>query len=171
MLREWQESVATRTPHYSEARVWNARAGAYRHTVSRGTPVFRSDGSVREWVGSDSDVHEQKQLSESLQEASRRKDEFLATLAHELRNPLAPLRNGLQIIKLVPHDMTKVERAVAIMDRQLNQMVRLIDDLLDVSRIQPRQGGAAPGAPAPRGHRAASPGDLQSARRTSRARR
>jgi PAS domain S-box-containing protein len=133
--REWLESVASCKPHYSEARLWNARAGAYRHTISRGTPVFRADGTVREWVGSDSDVHDEKQLAESLQEASRRKDEFLATLAHELRNPLAPLRNGLQIVKRAPHDVAKVDRALAMMDRQLNQLVRLIDDLLDVSRF------------------------------------
>jgi PAS domain S-box-containing protein len=132
---EWADSVACATLHYSAARLWNARAGAYRHTVSRATPVFNADGTVREWVGSDTDVHEQIQLAESLQESARRKDEFLATLAHELRNPLAPLRNGLQVIKLVPHDTPKIERAAAMMDRQLVQMVRLIDDLLDVSRI------------------------------------
>jgi CheY-like chemotaxis protein len=63
------------------------------------------------------------------------KDEFLATLAHELRNPLAPLRNGLEIMKLAGHDAAALERARAMMERQLGQMVRLVDDLLDVSRI------------------------------------
>jgi signal transduction histidine kinase/ActR/RegA family two-component response regulator len=73
--------------------------------------------------------------SERLRDSDRRKDEFLATLAHELRNPLAPIRNALQIIQLAGNDGPAVEQARAMMERQLGQMVRLIDDLLDVSRI------------------------------------
>jgi CheY-like chemotaxis protein len=67
--------------------------------------------------------------------ADRRKDEFLATLAHELRNPLAPIRTGLDIMRLNASDPVACDRARAIMERQLKQMVRLVDDLLDVSRI------------------------------------
>ena len=67
--------------------------------------------------------------------ADRRKDEFLATLAHELRNPLAPIRTGLDIMRVNANDQQACERARAIMERQLRQMVRLVDDLLDVSRI------------------------------------
>jgi signal transduction histidine kinase/ActR/RegA family two-component response regulator len=67
--------------------------------------------------------------------ADRRKDEFLATLAHELRNPLAPIRTGLDILRMAGDDKVACERARAIMERQLRQMVRLVDDLLDVSRI------------------------------------
>jgi len=67
--------------------------------------------------------------------ADRRKDEFLATLAHELRNPLAPIRTGLDIMRVNSKDAAAVERARTIMERQLKQMVRLVDDLLDVSRI------------------------------------
>jgi signal transduction histidine kinase/CheY-like chemotaxis protein len=70
-----------------------------------------------------------------LTEADRRKDEFLAVLAHELRNPLAPLRAGLELIRLSGDASTAVQRTRAIMDRQVRHMVRLIDDLLDVSRI------------------------------------
>ncbi|HYC38190.1 MAG TPA: histidine kinase dimerization/phospho-acceptor domain-containing protein, partial [Usitatibacter sp.] len=73
--------------------------------------------------------------SEALREADRRKDEFLATLAHELRNPLAPIRNALQILKVAGDDPAKAAKAREMMERQLNQMVRLVDDLLDVSRI------------------------------------
>ena len=73
--------------------------------------------------------------SKKLNEMDRRKDEFLATLAHELRNPLAPLRNGLQLLKLAKDDTALIERTRRMMDMQLSQMVRLIDDLLDVSRI------------------------------------
>ncbi len=72
--------------------------------------------------------------AEELRQADRRKDEFLATLAHELRNPLAPIRTGLDVLKRVP-DEAAAARTRETMDRQLNHMVRLIDDLLDVSRI------------------------------------
>lgn len=78
---------------------------------------------------------ENARLVEDLRVASRRKDEFLATLAHELRNPLAPLRNMLQIMSQGRHDQQVVARACDSMERQVVHMVRLIDDLLDVSRI------------------------------------
>jgi signal transduction histidine kinase/CheY-like chemotaxis protein len=71
----------------------------------------------------------------ALRAADRRKDEFLATLAHELRNPLAPLRNGLQIARLSSRGDTMLQRTVEMMDRQLSHLVRLVDDLLDVARI------------------------------------
>ncbi len=76
-----------------------------------------------------------RQYSADLSDADRRKNEFLATLAHELRNPLAPLRNGLQIIRLSGGSRESVEQTRGMMERQLEQMVRLVDDLLDVSRI------------------------------------
>ncbi len=81
------------------------------------------------------DITDRKLAMESLQEADRRKDEFLATLAHELRNPLAPIRNGLQILRLGRGNPQAEEQARAMIERQVQQMVRLIDDLLDLSRI------------------------------------
>ncbi len=81
------------------------------------------------------DITERKRAEEALREADRRKDEFLATLAHELRNPLAPIRNGLELIRLVNGDRQSVEQARTMMDRQLQQMVHLVEDLLDLSRI------------------------------------
>jgi PAS domain S-box-containing protein len=80
------------------------------------------------------DITRLKQIEDELREADQRKNEFLATLAHELRNPLAPIRNGLEILRLAPSGEV-AERARTMMDRQLQQMVRLIDDLLEVSRI------------------------------------
>jgi len=79
--------------------------------------------------------HELNQRLTQLAEADRRKDEFLATLAHELRNPLAPIRNALQILKRIDSDSRRVVATRDIIDRQVTHMVRLIDDLLDVSRI------------------------------------
>ncbi len=78
---------------------------------------------------------ERERLVARLQEQDQRKDEFLATLAHELRNPLAPIRNGLQIMRLAHGDADAIERVRSMMERQLGQMVHLIDDLLDLSRI------------------------------------
>jgi signal transduction histidine kinase len=80
-------------------------------------------------------AHERLRLIEQLREQDRRKDEFLATLAHELRNPLAPIRNGLELIRQSNGDPVILEKATTIMHRQIEQMVRLVDDLLDVARI------------------------------------
>ena len=81
------------------------------------------------------DITERKRAEEALKEADRRKNEFLAMLAHELRNPLAPIRNALQILRLTEGNGEAVQSASAMMERQIGQMVRLVDDLLDVSRI------------------------------------
>ena len=72
---------------------------------------------------------------EALREADRRKDDFLATLSHELRNPLAPIRSGLHVLRLAGADAETRRRALGMMERQVTQMVRLVDDLLEVSRI------------------------------------
>ena len=81
------------------------------------------------------DITDRKRAEEALQEANRHKDEFIALLAHELRNPLAPLRTALQVMQLAEGNPGKVARAREVMERQLGHMVRLIDDLLDISRI------------------------------------
>jgi PAS domain S-box-containing protein len=80
-------------------------------------------------------AYERLRLIQQLREADRRKDEFLATLAHELRNPLAPIRNALQLWSMAEGDADQVAQARSIMERQFEQMVHLVDDLLDISRI------------------------------------
>jgi PAS domain S-box-containing protein len=98
-------------------------------------PIPGPDGRTK-WVGGIAiDISDRIRAEEALQEADRRKDEFLATLAHELRNPLAPLRNSLEILELLPDNADAVVEARAVMRRQVDYMVHLIDDLLDVSRI------------------------------------
>jgi PAS domain S-box-containing protein len=82
-----------------------------------------------------SDITERRRNEESLKEADRRKEEFLATLAHELRNPLAPIRNGLEIMRLAGDNREAAEEARTLIERQVVHMVRLIDDLMDISRI------------------------------------
>jgi two-component system, sensor histidine kinase len=80
-------------------------------------------------------IAETGRRAEALREADKRKDEFLATLAHELRNPLAPIRNAVEILRVARENPGMSAKAIAMMERQLAQMVRLVDDLLDVSRI------------------------------------
>jgi PAS domain S-box-containing protein len=82
------------------------------------------------------DITARKRADAALKEADRRKDEFLATLAHELRNPLAPIRNSLETMQLAKTHDPIVERAREIIGRQVNHLVRLVDDLLEVSRIE-----------------------------------
>ncbi|HVK13789.1 MAG TPA: ATP-binding protein [Gemmataceae bacterium] len=108
--------------------------GQYRWAVAAALPRFEG-GAFRGYVGTVFDVHDRRLGEEALREADRRKDEFLATLAHELRNPLAPLRNGLQVLKLAPGDARAAEQARGMMERQVGQLTHLIDDLMDVSRI------------------------------------
>lgn len=109
--------------------------GTVIHTLISAAPLYDSAGQVRGAVATVLDVTERRQAENALREADHRKDEFLATLAHELRNPLAPIRNGLQIMRMAPHNQEAVEQARNMMDRQLLQLIRLVDDLLDVSRI------------------------------------
>ena len=108
--------------------------GEIRWVSSRGRVLRTPDGHER-LLGVVGDITEQKRAVEALERADRRKDEFLATLAHELRNPLAPLRNSLAIVQRSRGDAELFGRASAVMERQLGHLVRLIDDLLDVSRI------------------------------------
>ena len=98
-------------------------------------PILGPSGQAALVGGMAIDITDRLRVEEALKEADRRKDEFLATLAHELRNPLAPLRNGLELIKRAEGNSTLIERARILMERQLGQMVRLVDDLLDLSRI------------------------------------
>ena len=133
-LAQWEEALATGKPTEIEYRL-RAGDGCYRWQLIRGVPLKNSEGQVMKWFGTITDIHDRKQAEQELQENNRRKDEFLATLAHELRNPLAPIRNGLQVMRMANGDPDAVEKARTMMERQLTQMVRLVDDLLDVSRI------------------------------------
>jgi signal transduction histidine kinase len=128
LLRVFAEGVplSIEFPYESEAGI--------RHFSSQLVPEFGFDNQVEYVLGVTHDVTDRIVYEKALFEADRRKDEFIATLAHELRNPLSPILTGLQILRLTlkpqgPHP------TLDMMDRQLGQMTRLIDDLLDVSRI------------------------------------
>ena len=109
--------------------------GTVRHVYGHATPLRNPDGSVRGAIGAFVDITDRKRAEEALKEADRRKDEFLATLAHELRNPLAPMRNALEILRLHGDREEQAAQTRLTIERQLKMLVRLVDDLLDVSRI------------------------------------
>ncbi|MFO0604834.1 MAG: PAS domain-containing protein [Polyangiales bacterium] len=109
--------------------------GGRRYYAARLVPERGDDGEVASGLSVTHDVTDSHAAAASLREADRRKDEFLALLAHELRNPLAPIRTGLQVLRLSAPDEAAAARARAMMERQVEHMVRLVDDLLDISRI------------------------------------
>jgi PAS domain S-box-containing protein len=110
-------------------------AGEVRWIRATGKTTCDERGRPLQFDGTAHDITTRKRAEEALQEADRRKDEFLATLAHELRNPLAPIRNSLHLLRLSGDLSPALSQVRDIMERQVNHMVRLIDDLLDVSRI------------------------------------
>jgi len=121
--------------------VFIRKSGEYFPALVNAKPI-RKEGRAVGTVIEVRDVRVEKEAAEALRllaanlsEANRKKDEFLATLAHELRNPLAPIRNGLLLMKLAGDDAEAVERSRSMMERQIEQMVRLVDDLMDISRI------------------------------------
>jgi signal transduction histidine kinase/CheY-like chemotaxis protein len=132
LLSGWLQRAVTQ-PILDVARV--ARQVIDHHDYSlRATK--NTDDEIGELVDSfNAMLAEAGRRAEALREADRRKDEFLATLAHELRNPLAPLRNSLEILRMPQANEAMRDKARQMMERQLAQMVRLVDDLLDVSRI------------------------------------
>ncbi|HEY5102792.1 MAG TPA: ATP-binding protein [Steroidobacteraceae bacterium] len=117
-------------------------SGELTHRTSDGREVrvesrmrLIRDGAELTVVEADRDVTERMQTLTALREADRRKDEFLATLAHEIRNPLAPIRNELEIMRVARGNAEIIEHSRAVMERQLAHLVHLVDDLMDVSRI------------------------------------
>lgn len=147
---EWRSTVEARfirsdpselrQPHENP---WRTKSGEERLIEWRCMVLPQRDQSGRCFlVGTGVDVTDRDQMeqelrkqAEELSQADGKKNEFLAMLAHELRNPLAPIRHGLQVLRLADKGSDVAERAQSIMERQVQQMMRLVDDLLDVSRI------------------------------------
>lgn len=137
-LRAWEKALREGTEYEIEVR--NRRHdGAYRWFLTRATPTRDRDGHITEWYGSTTDIHELKMAEEALRAADRQKDEFLATLAHELRNPLAPIGNVVEVLRAKGGDEPEVVWSRDVIERQVRQMSYLLDDLLDVSRITRRR--------------------------------
>jgi two-component system CheB/CheR fusion protein len=132
----WAEAERAGTHYRSACRVWHAPSGGYRFCESSAVAIRNVDGSIREWIGTLVDEHERERALHELREADRRKDEFLAMLSHELRNPLAPILNAVQVLDRVgPGDEEVTAKYRDVITRQVQHMKRLLDDLLDVSRV------------------------------------
>ena len=127
-------SVNHGDPYDIEYRVLRPEGGT-RWIWAIGQTFFDASGTPRHFDGLTVDVTEEKRSVEVLKEADRRKDEFLAMLGHELRNPLAPIRNAVQFLQRVVPGDEQINRMLAVIDRQARQLTGLVDDLLDVSRI------------------------------------
>jgi PAS domain S-box-containing protein len=106
-----------------------------RHAQVRLSPIVGSDGQVSHILGALTDVTLRKQAEEALRAADRHKDQFLAMLAHELRNPLAPISNAANLLAAKPVEPAEARHLGEILGRQTTQLARLLDDLLDAARI------------------------------------
>lgn len=109
--------------------------GQRRMILNYARPIRNAEGQIAGGVAVNVDITDLKRAEEKLREADRRKDEFLATLAHELRNPLAPIRTGLELLKTLKDNPAELEDIRSTMERQTDQLIRLVNDLLDISRI------------------------------------
>lgn len=141
VLEKWKESLAT-GESFEMTFPLRGADGNYRPFLTRVTPVHDTQGAIIRWFGTNTDISKEREsqlelrnIAAKLSEADRRKDAFLATLAHELRNPLSPIKTASQLMQLVGDDATQLRELSEVIDRQVAHMVRLIDDLMDVSRI------------------------------------
>ncbi len=130
----WRHSLTTGETYEVQYRLRH-RSGEYRWTLGRALPVRDESGRIIRWMGTCTDIHDQKLAEEELKKQSQRKDQFLAMLAHELRNPLAPISTAAKLLELAPTDPKRVQHAGEIISRQVKHMTDLVDDLLDVSRV------------------------------------
>jgi len=130
----WARSVNEGIPYETTYRIRH-HSGEYRWILARALPLRDENGQVVQWLGTDTDIHQQKLAEDALQAANQRKDEFLAMLAHELRNPLAPISAAAQVLRLAPNDPSRVRSYADVISRQVGHMTTLVDDLLDVSRV------------------------------------
>ncbi|HEX5819746.1 MAG TPA: PAS domain-containing protein, partial [Gemmatimonadales bacterium] len=140
-IRTWAAAVDQGHPHEFAYRL-RRHDGIYRWFLARTWPQRDARGTILRWFGTGTDIDDAKRAEKvmrdteaALREADRRKDEFLATLAHELRNPLAPIRQASRLASMPEATPAQVQWSHGVIDRQVAGMARLLDDLLDVSRI------------------------------------
>ena len=132
--RTWRNALETQAEFTAEFR-FRRSDGEYRWHSSRALPVRNDAGEVVRWIGTFTDVHGVTLATAALKDADRRKDEFLATLAHELRNPLSPMRIAVTLLGRREGEDPELSRLRLVIERQVGHLTRLVDDLLDVSRI------------------------------------
>jgi PAS domain S-box-containing protein len=110
--------------------------GEFRWFLSRVEPIRDAEGGkVTRWLGTATDVTEQHLAEQQLRESDRRKDEYLAMLGHELRNPLAAIHSATELVRIIRGEDARLDHAIGVLQRQSSHMVRLVEGLLEVSRI------------------------------------
>ena len=134
VLLPYVEQVVKGEPVECEVHVELPTRGA-RWLDVKYAPLYESENTQAGWIEVITDITMGKGLESALRDADEHKDHFLATLAHELRNPLAPIKNGLYLLELSADDPETIQKTHAMMARQVEHMVRLVDDLMDLSRI------------------------------------
>jgi len=134
VVKETERYLETRDKVYNVDYRVGGKEGAYRWVNSRGQALWDPSGKSTRMAGSLTDISDRKKLDEDLMASDRRKDEFLAMLSHELRNPLAPMTGALELMKSAT-DRDTEQRALHVLERQVGQIVRMVDDLLDISRM------------------------------------
>ena len=133
-LETYVTAFDARTPFTMEYRL-RRHDGEYRWVLDNGVPRFDPDDTFSGYIGSCIDITDRKRAEEELRNADRRKEEFLAVLSHELRNPLAPIQTAVDLLEQAGTSGAGSERELAMIKRQVQNLKRLVDDLLDVSRI------------------------------------
>jgi PAS domain S-box-containing protein len=133
-MEKWQHCLATGEFYEIEYRLRH-HTGQYRWVLGRARPMRDAQGLIVRWMGTCTDIHDQKLAQKCVRDADRLKDEFLAMLAHELRNPLAPIATAADLLSRGGRDEAGVLQLSEVISRQARHMTRLIDDLLDVSRV------------------------------------
>ena len=133
-LAHRREAMAEHQPFFLEFRIVRPD-GTVAWLGHRGQSGYDADGRPLRSFGITMDITDRKLAEQALRDANREKDEFIATLAHELRNPLAPIRNAISVLGRLGGFGTQADWCHAVIDRQVEQMAHLLDDLLDVSRL------------------------------------
>ena len=141
-VETWTHSLHTGQTYQIEYRL-RRHDGVYRWHLGRALPITDDHGKIQQWLGTNTDIHEQKQLAIELEKSVRARDEFLSIASHELKTPLSSLKIQAQMLRraidknqpdtFLPE---KVRRMAEQTDRQVSRLVRLVDDMLDVSRIE-----------------------------------
>ena len=130
----WHDSLASGKVYEIQYRLRH-HSGVYRWVLGRALPVRDHFGGITRWMGTCTDIDDQKRAEDELRRLGVRKDEFLAMLAHELRNPLAPISSAAQLLMLGAADPQRVQKSAGVIQRQVRHLTNLVDDLLDVSRV------------------------------------
>lgn len=134
-VRRWARCVLTGEPYQVEYRFRRGSDGQFRWHLGRAVPMHDADGRIVRWFGTSTDIHDQKRAAEVARESSRAKDNFLATLSHELRTPLTPIIGWVHMMRNGIIPVSEFEHSLAIIDKNSHALMRLINDLLDMSAI------------------------------------